>query len=179
MKDTSFSVVLHNPKALPEQARAAVTRQLLPAIDSMFSRGVDRVRVTAEEDEDAITEEQRGYLHRVVLTECSMYCSANGEKYPMPIWKEYFRGRLLPDKVRTFINPITGRKSRRRVRQSTEDLGVRGMANYIDQVIAIIADELGHAVSQPLPPHLRGLSRTKPRAGHVDPETGEIMETAA
>lgn len=176
MKDTAFSVVLHNPSSLPGQARNAVSQQLLPKVEEMFKRGVDRVRLTAEEDDDAITEEQRGYLHGVVLTEIALYARADGKQYPMPVWKEYFRGRLLPDKSRTFINPMTGHKSRRRVRVSTESLGVAKLASYIDQVIAIAADELNVVVSEPLPPHLRPQRRKKNET--IDADTGEITETA-
>ena len=57
---------------------------------------------------------------------------------------------FLPDKVQTFINPLTGRKSRRRVRQSTEDLGIRGMADYIDKCCAWAAEH-GITISAPLP----------------------------
>lgn len=181
MKPTSFHVVLHNPKAMPGQARECVAKSLLPKVEEMFQRGVERVRLTAEEDEDAITEEQRGYLHGVVLTECALYCKdAGGKRYPVKMWKEYFRDRLLGSKRKTFTNPRTGRKVSRTVRVSTEDLGMTRLAKYIDEVIAIIADELGHAVSEPLPPHLRPQRAKPPKCiESVDEETGEIIEEPA
>ena len=70
-------------------------------------------------------------------------------------------------------NPLTGKKVRRRERVSTEDLGVRRMAAYIDEVIAFAATELGVVVSEPLPPELRPGRAKKER---IDADTGEILE---
>jgi len=161
-----------------DQARAILVSQALPWIGEQLKAGRELVAEFRLLD-DAITEAQRGYLHGVVLTEISLYGRANGGAlFPMPVWKEYFRQRLLPDRRQTSINPITGKKSRRRIRVSTEDLGVRRLASYIDEVIAIAADELGVVVSVPLPPHLRPQRRQK-KAEVVDQETGEILEQGA
>jgi sugar phosphate isomerase/epimerase len=127
--------------------------------------------------DDAITEAQRGYLHGVVLTEIAQFARPNGQQYPMKVWKEHFRSEFLGFDVVTCINPFTGRKSRRRVRVSTEDLGVRRMAEYIDRVIAFAATELGVVVSQPLPPELRPQRRHR-KQETVDADTGEILEVA-
>ena len=94
----------------------------------------------------------------------------------MPVWKEFFRSQFLGFKVVTSINPLTGRKHRRRQRVSTEDLGIRAMAEYIDQIIAYAATELGVEVSEPLPPELRG--KRKRDLAPVDQETGEVMVPA-
>lgn len=126
--------------------------------------------------DDAITAAARGYLHAVVLTEIAQFARANGKQFPMPVWKEYFRDRLLGFTVVTHVDPMTGRKLRRRNRVSTEDLGVRRLAKYIDEVIAIAATELAVVVSEPLPPHLRP-GRRKQRET-VDATTGEILEAA-
>ena len=72
------------------------------------------------------------------------------------------------------INPMTGKKSRRSGRVSTEDLGVRRLARYIDEVIAIAAEELGVVVSEPMPPHLRPQRRQK-KNEVIDPDTGEVL----
>ena len=160
------------------QARAILVSQALPWIGEQLKAGRELVAEFRLLD-DAITEAQRGYLHGVVLTEISLYGRANGGAlFPMLAWKEYFRRRLLPDKRVTFVNPITGKKSRRNVRVSTEELGVRRLASYIDEVIAIAADELGVVVSVPMPPHLRPQRRQK-KAETADQETGEILEPGA
>lgn len=165
----------------PEQARLALAKGALPWIGEQLKQGRELVGEFRLLD-DAITEAQRGYLHGVVLTEIALYARANGgAQFPMKVWKEYFRERLLPDRRLTSIDPFTGKKKRRRARISTEDLGVRRLAKYIDEVIAIAATELGVQVSEPLPPHLRP-QRRRARAvavGNVDADTGEILEATS
>jgi len=155
-----------------EQARAILTTAALPWIGEQLKAGRHLV-MELKLWEDDITQKQRAYLHAVVLTEIAQYARPNGQQFPMPVWKEHFRKEWLGFKVVTAINPITGKKSRRRVRVSTEDLGIRAMAEYIDRMIAYAATELGVVVSEPLPPELRG-KRKRDRAP-VDLETGEVM----
>lgn len=170
MSDILHRVELHNA----EQGREVLIKHALPWVGEQLRQGRALVAEFRLLD-DAITEAQRGYLHGVVLTEIALYGRANGEQYPMKVWKEYFRERLLPDRRLTSVNPFTGKKSRRRVRVSTEDLGVRRLAKYIDEVIAIAADELGVVVSEPMPPNLRPQRRQK-LAANIDQDTGEILE---
>lgn len=173
MSDILHRVELHNA----EQGREVLTKSALPWVGEQLRQGRALVAEFRLLD-DAITEAQRGYLHGVVLEEIHLYARPNGQQFAMPVWKEWFRSRLLPNKRVTSINPMTGKKSRRSVRVSTEDLGVRRLAKYIDEVIAIAADELGVVVSEPMPPHLRPQRRQKV-AANVDQETGEILEGAA
>lgn len=173
MSDILYRVELRDP----DQARLALSKGALPWIGEQLKQGRELVGEFRLLD-DAITEAQRGYLHRVVLTEIAQFARPNGQQFPMKVWKEYFRERLLPDRRLTSVNPFTGKKTRRRVRVSTEDLGVRRLAKYIDEVIAIAATELGVQVSEPLPPHLRPQRRRAQamERGEVDAETGEILE---
>ena len=174
MTDILARAELHTP----EQARAVLTSSTLPWIGEQLKQGralVLEVRLL----EDDITEKQRGYLHAVVLTEIAQGLVIDGRRYSMAVWKEHLRREFLPDKVQTFINPLTGRKSRRRVRQSTEDLGIRGMADYIDKCCAWAAEH-GITISAPLPPELRP-QRKRAKAienGQFDADTGEILEPA-
>lgn len=174
MSDILYRVELRTP----EQARDALKQGALPWIGEQLKQGRELVGEFRLLD-DAITEAQRGYLHGVVLTEIAQFARVNGgQQFPMAVWKEWYRSEFLGFKVVTSINPFTGKKVRRRVRISTEDLGVRGMIDYIDRVIAHAATELGVTVSEPLPPHLRP-QRRRARAvaeGNVDAETGEILE---
>jgi hypothetical protein len=175
MSDILFRVEL----CTPEQAREALRAGALPWIGEQLKQGRELVGEFRLLD-DAITQEQRAYLHAVVLTEIAQFARPNGQQFPMKVWKEHFRQEFLGFKVVSTVNPLTGRKSRRRVRVSTEDLGVRGMANYIDRVIAFAATELGVTVSEPLPAHLRPQRRRAQamEQGLVDPDTGEITEEA-
>jgi hypothetical protein len=83
----------------------------------------------------------------VVLTQIAQQASANGQRFPMPVWKEHFRQMFLGSKKKTFTNPINGKKTRRLVRVSTEDLGVKAYAKYIDQVTAFAATDLGVTIT--------------------------------
>jgi hypothetical protein len=83
----------------------------------------------------------------------------------MAVWKEWFRAEFLGHKTQTCINPITGKKSRRRVRVSTEDLGVKGYAQLIDRVTAYAVMELGVRFSMDF----------RQYESWVDQETGEIL----
>ena len=171
MTDILNRVELHTP----DQARAVLKSHTLPWVGQQLEQGralVAEFRLL----EDDITDKQRKYLHGVVLTEIAQYARPGDQQFPMPVWKEHFRAEFLGFKVVTSINPLTGRKHRRRQRVSTEDLGIRAMAEYIDQIIAYAATELGVEVSEPLPPELRG-KRKRDRAP-VDQETGEVMVTA-
>ena len=159
----------------PDQGHQAVAKSLWPWARQQLEQGRALV-LECRLLEDDITDKQRRYLHGVVLTEIALYARPNGQQFPMPVWKEFFRSQFLGFKVVTSINPLTGRKHRRRQRVSTEDLGIRAMAEYIDRIIAFAATELGVEVSEPLPPELRG-KRKRDRAP-VDQETGEVMVPA-
>jgi hypothetical protein len=159
----------------PVQSHQAINTQLWPFVKSHTTANRPLVAEVRLYD-DVLTEEQRAFYHGVVLTEIAQFARPNGMQYPMPVWKEFFRERFLGFKVVTCINPLTGRKSRRRVRKSTEDLGVRGYAELIDKVIAFAATDLNFTVSEPMPAHLRPGKRQ--RRERVDEATGEILEVA-
>jgi hypothetical protein len=173
MTDILLRAELHEP----EQAHKTVAGYFWPWAKEQLQQGRPLV-LEAKLLDDDITARQRGYLHAVVLTEIALYARPGGVRHDMKTWKEYFRSEFLGFDLVTSVNPLTGRKVRRRVRKSTEDLGVRGMADYIDRVCAFAATELGVTVSEPLPPELRP-GRRKPTAKDMaDAETGEIMEGA-
>ena len=115
----------------PQQAAAILNRQIVPWAKSMMLAGhklVGEIRLY----EDAKTDRQRRYYHRYVLVEIAQQADIGGRKFDMPVWKEHFRNEYLGFKTVTFINPMTGKTSRRRVRNSTEDLGVRGYSALIE-----------------------------------------------
>lgn len=174
MTDLLHRVELHDP----EQGRAVLARSMLPWIGEQLKQGRELVLEARLLDDD-ITARQRGYLHGVVLVDIARDARVNGQQFHRDVWKEWYRSEFLGFDVVTYVDPFTRRKLRRRVRKSTEDLGVRGMAEYIDRVIAHAATELGVTVSEPLPPELRP-GRRKPTAKEMaDQETGELMETTA
>lgn len=110
------------------------------------------------------TAAQRRYYHGYVLTEIASKASPAGVKYALPVWKEHFRKKFLGEngcKRRTFVDPMTGKKSRRQVRMSTENLGVKAYAALIEKVTAFATVDLGIRFSETL-------------ATWVDTETGEV-----
>ena len=171
MTDILNRVELHSP----EQARAVLKSHTLPWVGEQLKQGRPLVAEFRLLDDD-ITDKQRAYLHAVVLTEIALYARPGGQQFPMRTWKEHFRAEFLGFKVVTSINPLTGKKVRRRVRISTEDLGIKGMADYIDRICAWAAG-YGITISEPLPPELRPQRRRQKAVerGEVDMETGEVM----
>jgi hypothetical protein len=120
-----------------------------------------RLVVTLSDYEDALTDQQRRYYHGYILTVIAQQVKVNGQRYAMHVWKEHYRKEFLGFKTKTFIDPITGRKSRRRIRQSTEGLGVKGYNTLIEKVAAHAGTEFGVEFPVTL-------------SEWVDPETGEV-----
>lgn len=141
----------------PQQAHAALSGQVWPWAKSMLLAG-HRLDVEVRMHEDAKTDGQRKYYHGVVLTEIAKQARVNGQQFPLAVWKEHFRSEFLGFKTVTYTNPMTGKKHRRRVRKSTEDLGVKAYATLIERVTAFACADLG--VEFP---------------ARVDPETGEVL----
>ena len=111
--------------------------------------------------EDAKTD-QRKYYHGVILKQIAQQARPNDQTFPLAVWKEHFRKEYLGFKSVTCIDPMTGKKSRRRVRKSTEDLGVKAYAVLIERVTAFAVTELGVKFAE--------------RGEYIDPDTGEIFQ---
>jgi hypothetical protein len=136
---------------------AVVAKTFWPWCKTQLHEG-RQVVIGARLAEDVKTDKQRRYLHGYVLKTIAAQAQPNGQKFDMAVWKEHFRSEFLGFKVVTTVNPMTRKKLRRRVRVSTEDLGVKGYAEYIERVTAYAVTELGvEFVEQ-----------------WIDPETGEI-----
>lgn len=138
-----------------------VSKTLWPWCKSQLSAG-RQVVIEARLAEDCKTDKQRRFLHGYLLLTIAKQAAPNGQKFDLKTWKEYFRGEFLGFKTVTTKNPLTGKKSRRRVRVSTEDLGVKGYSEYIDRVAAFAATELGVEFTEQW----------------TDPDTGEIHTLA-
>lgn len=134
---------LHTVFIDPEQAKRAIAGQIAPYCKAQWQNGIERLRVTIEPEEDAKSVQQRKFYHGVVLTEIVQQAKANGQKFPMAVWKEYFRDKYIGYEWKVYLDPMTGKKKRRKVRISSEDLGVRAYSKVIEQVIAEAATELG------------------------------------
>lgn len=149
----------------PVQAGQHFKNVLAPWCKSMWAAG-HRLHVEVRLHEDAKTVRQRRYYHGVELKTIAQQAKPNGQQYPLAVWKEHFRAEYLGSKTVTSKNPLTGKKVRRRVRVSTEDLGVKGYSQLIERVSAFAATELG--VSFPA-------SFEQWESMEVDQDTGEII----
>lgn len=148
--------------ANPVEAHKGVVGQVWQQIKALAVAGHATV-VEVRTAEDVKTDKQRRYLHGYVLMTIAQQAAPNGQKFDMKTWKEWYRATFLGWKVVTFKDPMTGKKVRRRQRVSTEDLGVKGYAQYIERVTAHAATELG----------VEFLDEW------VDPESGEVFHLAA
>ncbi len=133
---------LHVTLTGPDQGRDVVRGQLLPYIGQLIEAG-KRVVVTAMEEEDSKSIRQRNYYHGVVLVEIAEQARIEGQQFDAPVWKNYLRERFVGYRWEVTKNPMTGKKQRRKVRISTEDLGIKAYSKLIDEVSAFAATELG------------------------------------
>jgi hypothetical protein len=174
--DILYRCELHEP----EQARQVLKDRALPWIGEQLKQGRELVLEARLLDDD-ITDKQRAYFHAVVIEEFHLYARPNGEQFPREVWKRFLKERFLGFKVVTSIDPMTGKKRRLRHRISTEELGIRRYAQFVDECIAFAAADCGFEVSEPLPPELRG-TRARARAienGNVNADTGELITEGA
>ena len=160
MPDLRLSALWANPV----QANAHMKSVVAPWCRSMWAEG-HRLQIEIRLHEDAKTDRQRAYYHGVVLTQIAQQARPNGQIYEMHAWKEFARDKFLGYRTTTFTNPVTGRKSRRRQRISTEDLGVKGYSTLIEKVTAWAASDLDVRF-----PTYEDWERME-----VDPDTGEIL----
>ena len=164
MSNTSLTVAWPNADMAGHSFRNVVA----PWCKSQWMAG-HRLEVEFRRFEDAKTDRQRGYYHGIVLKCIADQARPNGQAFPMPVWKEHFRKEYLGHKTVTVTNPMTGRKSRRRHRISTEGLGIRAYSRLIDRVSAFAATELGVT----FPATYEQWEREQ-----IDPDTGEIIGRA-
>lgn len=92
--------------------------------------------------EESLTAQQRRFYHGYILMEIAEQARPMGVKYPMKVWKSYFREKYLGDKIESIVNPLDGTVKREVVRVSSESLGVKGYNRLIEQVTAYACTEL-------------------------------------
>ena len=142
----------------PAQARAMLKEHVFPWVGAQLQAGRACVLELRLAD-DVKTDKQRAYLHGCILANIAKQAVVNGERFALKTWKEWYRNEFLGFRTVTHQNPFTKKASRRRQRLSTEDLGLRAYADYIERVIAHAVTTLG--VSFP--------------EEWTDPETGEVF----
>lgn len=131
-----MQIILQNP----EQAHQAIQKIWLDVKNNLVSGRKQLLEV--RDFEDSMTDKQRRYYHGYILTEIARQASVEGVKHAMPVWKEHFRKTFLGKKRVKVINPMTGKKSYRWDRVSSEDLGVKGYNELIERVTAFATTDL-------------------------------------
>lgn len=134
---------LHTVFTDPDQAKAALLGQIGPFCREQWARGVQRLSVVIQAEEDSKSIQQRKYLHGVIYKEISEQAIIAGQKFDMPVWKRYLQDRFIGHRWEVLKDPMTGKKKRRKVRIRSEDLGVKAYSKLIDEVSAFAATELG------------------------------------
>lgn len=144
-----------------QQAHQDILNVLWVWVKAQTTAG-QQVDIEARLAEDKKSDQQRRYLHGVVLTQIAKQALVNGQQFDLKVWKEHFRAEYLGFKTVTSINPMTGKRHRRRARISTEDLSVKKYAEYIERITAFACTELSVVFD----------------AGqqNCDPDTGEIYD---
>lgn len=86
---------------------------------------------------DPIRAKQRKFLKDIVCGQISeqVVVGEKRERYTKEIWAEFFRRRFLGDRYEMRKMPGAKKATPHRIRNSTEELGVRGYSEYTDKVI--------------------------------------------
>lgn len=134
---------LHTVFTDPDQAKAALLGQIGPFCREQWARGVQRLAVVIQPEEDSKSIQQRRYLHGVIYKEISEQATIAGQKYDMKVWKSYLQERFIGHRWEVIKDPMTGKKKRRKVRVRSEDLGVKAYSKLIEEVTAFAVTDLG------------------------------------
>jgi hypothetical protein len=105
----------------------------------------EQVLLTVSVAVEPVGVQQRKFLHGPVLTQISEQVRINGERFTTDVWKEHLKNVILEREPEYVMRKLPGAKraTPRRVRRSTESLGVRDYAKFIDEVIDYAVAEWG------------------------------------
>lgn len=164
-----------------EQAHAACLRAYAAA-QALLANG-ENALIECKSAVEPVSVRQRRFFHGAILRAISEQARVAGQRYTIETWKEHYRARFVGDggfrwettlipkwdaKAGTFVVPK--RATPRRVRVSTEELGVRDYSRLIDTVIDHAITELGVAFE--FTNEEQGLLRHKPKKDEHDDNPG-------
>lgn len=151
MSETTIRTVFVNPSIQPGQAHGAA-KQFLARCEEMFSRGVERIAATAQEEEDDRSLRQNSFYWGYVLKTISAQATINGIGSDEDGWHYFFKRTILGYRVVKTRVPGSKRPVIRRELRSTKNLKARRrgeadptkyMPDYLDAVMAKAATEFG------------------------------------
>ena len=148
-----------------EQAHAAAQRAYAHA-QAMLANG-ETPRIACGPSVEPVSVKQRGLLHKGILPQIAAQARINGERFTEDVWKEFFRRMFVgANGWRWQVMRLPGQKraTPARFRVSTEELGRRDYAEFLDKVIAYASTELN--VELEFTADERGLLRHKPKEKH-------------
>ncbi|MBT9493913.1 MAG: recombination protein NinB [Paucibacter sp.] len=136
-----MSATLERVAATPEAWRAAATA-IYRAGEALIADGKP-VEVSLKEWEDDRSLKQNRFYWGVVLAEISEQASIGGQRYVADAWHEFFKRQFLGYEIKRANIAGRRRKVVTRTLRSTTGLKVRPMSEYLEQVLAYGAAELG------------------------------------
>lgn len=139
MKDETYTVIITTADAVGQRFMVGMAHaKAILGNDSM-------VRLSVGPADDPIGVKQRGFLHGVVLPQIAQqaYVGEKRERFVADIWKEHFHRLYIPDKIVMRKLPGQKRATPRHERVSSESLGARRYAQWIDKIIDHAIVELG------------------------------------
>lgn len=138
-----MSEALHTVFINADQARAAIAGQIGPFCRAAWERGVERLAVTVEPEEDARTAQQNRFYWGVLLKEISEQAAPGGQKWSAEAWHELFKRQFLPRLTKR--TKVAGRKAPvvTTTIGTTKGLSVKKMSAYMEKVTAFAVTDLG------------------------------------
>ena len=136
----AYSVVIVTRDSARERFKAAMNHAA-----AMLDNG-ENVLLSVGPALEPIGKKQRRFLHGPVLSQISQQAKVAGDRFTVDIWKEHFRRLFVgANGFRWESIKLPGAKhaTPRRIRISTEELGVRAYAEFIEKVIQYAVTELG------------------------------------
>lgn len=113
----------------------ALVQQLWKVAKAKLAKGENLI-VEIHNAQDKATALQRRYYHGVVLKEIAKQIKPGGRQYSLEVWKEHLRKSKLGTEIVTIVDPLSGIEYKEERRVSTEDLGVKGYSELIEDVTA-------------------------------------------
>lgn len=147
-----MTALMERRAATPEQWRAGMTA-VFKAGEAMLADG-KRPHVTLDEEADSLTLRQLRFLHGPVFGQIAEQAVVNGRRFDKDTWKRYLKEQFIPDEFEMVwlpfvVDKVTGelrpakRKVPRKKEKSLLDLKNQARSDFIDQVLAYAATDLG------------------------------------
>lgn len=134
---------LHTVFTDPDQAKAALLNSIGPYCREQWARGIARLAVTIEPEEDARSLQQNKFLWGFVYKHISEQAQLEGIGATADGWNLYYKRMFLGYRFTKTVLPGKKRPSVTKELRSTKSLKVKPMSDYLDKVMAHAATVFG------------------------------------